>query len=255
MGISKYFSSAGRSQARLERLIRKIENRYAQSGDRYDAMQRLLKINTIPAIVGLLRRFTIASSKSIEDEEEKGWIYRRLTGLEPAMVLSAVKQHCLSSELIESDGPERQAGWGWALRIVEDLADEDQEWDILNALLEKHPPGYERNPAKKLQLLTHISEIDNPRVPEILASYLEDQDENLRFYCVEALIDIADERSVEPLVKRLGNPDEDSLRLRTAILNGLARNQWDVSAHAGLIRKNIGSEGHTFNGTHVIAPT
>ena len=155
MGISKFFSSSGRSQARLDRLIRKVENRYAQSGDRYDAMQRLLKIGTPPAIVGLLRRFTIASSKSIEDEEEKGWIYRRLTGLEPALVLSAVKQHCLESELIESDGPERYAGWGWALRIVEDLADEQQEWDILDALLEKHPPGYERDPSKKVQLLTH----------------------------------------------------------------------------------------------------
>ena len=203
----------------------------------------------------MLRRFTIASSKSIEDEEEKGWIYRRLTGLEPALVLAAVKQHCLSSELIESDGPERHAGWGWALRIVEDLADEVQEWDILDALLEKHPPGYERNPSKKLQLLTHISEIDNPRVPEILAGYLEDTDENVRFYCVEALVDIADPRSVDPLVKRLGNPEEDSLRLRTAILNGLAHNKWDVSAHASVIRQNIGSEGHSFDGAHVIAPS
>ena len=253
MGISKFFSSSGRSQARLDRLIRKVENRYAQSGDRYDAMQRLLKIGTPPAIVGLLRRFTIASSKSIEDEEEKGWIYRRLTGLEPALVLSAVKQHCLESELIESDGPERYAGWGWALRIVEDLADEQQEWDILDALLEKHPPGYERNPSKKIQLLTHISEIDNPRVPGILASYLKDSDHNVRFYCVEALIDIGDPSSIEPLVRQLANPEEDSLRLRTAILNGLARHKWDVSAYAEQIRPNLGSEGHTFDGARVHA--
>jgi hypothetical protein len=252
VGIKKFFSSSGRSQARLGKLIRRVENRYAQSGDRYDAMQRLLKLGTQPAILGVLYRFTVHSSKSIEDEEEKGWVYRQLTSIEPTVVLAAVKEFCLSSEIIESDGPERNPGWGWALRIVEDLADEEQEWDILDALLTKHPPGYERNANKKIQLLTHLSEIDNPRVPELLNGYIEDSDESVRFYAVEAVIDIGDERSKAPLIKRLTNPEEDSLRLRTATLNGLADLKWDVSAYASDIKSNLGSEGHSFDGTRVV---
>ena len=72
---------------------------------------------------------TVVSTKSIEDEEEKGWAYRQLSGLGDK-VLPAVKAFCLQSDVIESSGQERQSGWGWALRIVEDVADEVQEWDL-----------------------------------------------------------------------------------------------------------------------------
>lgn len=254
MGLKDLFSSSGRSKSRLDKLIRRVENKYAQSADRYDAMQKLLEGPGVPEVVGLLRRFTISASKSIEDEEEKGWLYRRLTGLPADVMLPGVKQFCLSSELISSLGPERQSGWGWALRIVEDLADEQQEWDILDALLEKHPPGYERDPSKKVQLLTHVSEIEDPRVPEILSAYLSDADENVRFFCVEALIDIADERAKELLVKRLCDPAEDFLRLRTAILNGLAALKWDVGSYRSDLHANLGNEGHSLEGNVIKAP-
>lgn len=243
MGFKDLFSSAGRSKSRLEKYIRKVENKYTQSAERYHAMQQLLEMGTVPALVGLLRRFNISSSKSIEDEEEKGWVYRRLTGLEPSLVLPATKAFCLAHDNI-----------AWALRIIEDLADEDQEWDILNALLAQHPPGYERDPSKKLQMLTHVAEIDDPRVPEILCGYVEDADENIRFFSIEALLDIGDERAIPALLKRLANPEEDSLRLRTAILNGFARQKWDLSAHADVVKKHLGNEGHTFDGTHVHEP-
>ena len=36
------------------------------------------------------------------------------------------------------------------------MANEEQEWGIIDTLIEKHPPGYERDPAKKIQLLTHV---------------------------------------------------------------------------------------------------
>ncbi|MGB1276435.1 MAG: HEAT repeat domain-containing protein [Nannocystaceae bacterium] len=243
MGFKDLFSSAGRSKSRLEKYIRKVENKYTQSAERYHAMTQLIELGTTPALVGLLRRFNISSSKSIEDEEEKGWVYRRLSGMDASVVLPATKQFCLAHENI-----------AWALRIVEDLANEDQEWDILNALLAQHPPGYERNPAKKLQMLTHLAEIDDPRVPEILSGYVDDADESIRFFSVEALLDIGEPSAIPSLVSRLDNQEEDSLRLRTAILNGFARQQWDLSEHAELVRKNIGNEGHTFDGTNVHEP-
>jgi hypothetical protein len=239
VGLRDFFNSDARSKNKLDKLMRAVVNQYGQSADRYHAMQQLLDLGTVPAIIGLMRRFTMNASKSIEDEEEKGWVFRQVTGLPKDIALPAAKEFCLNNDNI-----------AWVLRIVEELADEKQEWDILDALIEKHPPTYERDPATKQQLLTHLAEIDNPKVPEILARYVDDADEGVRFQVTEALLDIADPRSLEPLIRRLGNKDEESLRLRTKILTGLARLKWDVSGHKDIIVPNLGSE-HVFDGTTI----
>ena len=239
MGLKDLFSSGSRAKSRVDKLIKTATNPYVQSVERYGAMEQLLKDGSDEALVGVLKRFTVVSSKGIEDEEEKGWAYRKLADLGPK-VLPAAKSFCLSSESI-----------AWALRIVEDVADEAQEWDLLDALLEKHPPTYERYSSAKLQMLTHLAEIEDPSVPEILARYLDDPDEGVRFFAVEQLIDIADERSLVPLVDRLCHPEEDSLRLRTRILDGLATLGWDVSEHTNRIAEHVGSE-HALSGGKVV---
>lgn len=244
MGLKDLFSSSGRSKNRLDRHMRAVVNQYGQSAERYHAMQELLEIGTLPAIVGLMRRFTINSSKSIEDEEEKNWLSKRLTDLDKALMLSAAREFCLNNDNI-----------AWVLRIVEDRANEREEWELFDALLEKHPPVYERDPSKKLQLLSQIAEIDNPRVAAILLKYLADPDETVRFQVVDSLLDIADEQKPDPalqdaLTARLADPAEDSLRLRTKILTGLARLKWDLSAFRERIQKNLGNE-HTFDGTRI----
>ena len=244
MGLKDLFSSSGRSKNRLDRHMRAVVNQYGQSAERYHAMQELLEIGTLPAIVGLMRRFTMNSSKSIEDEEEKNWLSKRLTDLDKALMLSAAREFCVNNDNI-----------AWVLRIVEDRANEREEWELFDALLEKHPPVYERDPSKKLQLLTHIAEIDNPRVGSILIKYLADPDETVRFQVVDSLLDIADEQKPDPVLQdvltaRLANPAEDSLRLRTKILTGLARLKWDLSGFRDRIQPNLGNE-HTFDGTRI----
>jgi hypothetical protein len=233
------FSSSGRAKSKLDKLIKTATNPYTQSAERYEAMEQMLADGSEKALIGLFRRFTMVSTKSIEDEEEKGWVYRQLSGLGDK-VLPAAKKFCLDSENI-----------AWALRIVEDAADEEQEWDILDALIEKHPAGYERDASKKRQLLTHVAEIEDPQVPRILESYLDDHDEGVRYFAVEQLVDIADEASLEPLVRRLTNPEEDSLRLRTRILEGLADLGWDVSEHTEDLSKNLGHE-HALSGGKIV---
>ncbi len=239
MGLWDIFSSADRAASRVGKLTKTVTNPYTQSAERYTAMSGLLKDGSEDAYMGVLKRFTMVASKSIEDEEEKGWAYRELSELGEE-VLPATKRFCLEAENI-----------AWALRIVEDVADEAQEWDILDALLEQHPPGYERDAAKKHQLLTHVAEIENDRVPGILASYLEDHDEGVRFFCVEQLIEIADESTREALLGRLGNPEEESLRLSVRLMDGLADLGWDVGGHADAIAKVIGHE-HQLKGGKIL---
>lgn len=231
MGLKDLFSSSARSKSRLDKHVKTATNPYTQSAERYHAMEQLLADGSEEALIGLFRRFTIVSTKSIEDEEEKGWAYRQLSGL-GAKVLPAVKAFCLEHDNV-----------AWALRIIEDVADETQEWEILDALLERHPPGYERDPKKKLQILAHLADIDDPKVAEYLVGYVNDADEGVRYFAVEQLLDIGDEaQGKQALVDRLCHPDEDSLRLRTKVLDGLAEHGWDVSTDADRIRPRLGNE-------------
>lgn len=231
MGLKDLFSSTGRQKSRLDKLIKTTTNPYTQTAERYSAMEQLLADGSEAALIGLFRRFTIVSTKSIEDEEEKGWACRQLIGL-GKKVLPATKAFCLDYDNV-----------AWALRVLEEVADETEEWEVLDALLAKHPPGYERDPNKKLQILTHLADIDDPKVAEFLAGYVEDSDEGIRYFAVEQTIDIGDEDAAkDALIKRLCHPEEDSMRLRTKILDGLAEHQWDVSDSAEEIRARIGHE-------------
>jgi hypothetical protein len=239
VGFKNLFSSSSRAKGKVDKLIKTATNPYAQSADRYHAMEQLIGDGSEEALLGLFKRFTVVSTKSIEDEEEKGWIYRQLSGL-GSKVLGPAKTFCLEADNI-----------AWALRIVEEVADETQEWELLDALLERHPPGYERDPSKKLQLLTHVAEIEDPQVPRILVGYLEDPDEGIRFFVAEQLLDFADESAREPLLKRLCNPEEESLRIRTKILDGFADRQWEVGDHAEAVSKNIGHE-HALAGGKIV---
>jgi hypothetical protein len=229
VGLKELFGG-GTVKSKIDKHVKVITNPYTQSVDRYAAMEKLLADGSDEALVGLMKRVTVVATKSIEDEEEKGWVYRQLSGL-GAKVLPALKQFCLESENV-----------AWALRILEDVASEAQEWEVLDAMLERHPPEYARDPKTKLQILTHVAEIDDPHVVDTLMKYLEDPDEGVRFFAVEQLVDIAEERAKAPLVARLGDPKEDSIRLRTRVLEGLATLGWDVSEHLGVITANLGNE-------------
>jgi hypothetical protein len=229
VGLKELFGG-GTAKSKIDKHVKVITNPYTQSVDRYAAMEKLLADGSDEALVGLMKRFTVVATKSIEDEEEKGWVYRQLSGL-GAKVLPALKQFCLESENV-----------AWALRILEDVASESQEWEVLDAMLERHPPEYARDPKTKLQILTHVAEIDDPHVVDTLMKYLEDPDEGVRFFAVEQLVDIAEERAKAPLVARLGDPKEDSIRLRTRVLEGLATLGWDVSEHLAVITANLGNE-------------
>lgn len=248
----------GRGKTRIEKLTKRLVNQFSQSPDRYGAMEDLFKLGAqswdkaqkLPdgsperlaleeqsheSYVALLMRFTMNASKSIDDEEEKGWLYKRLSAIGKPM-LEPIKRFCKDAE-----------GIAWALRIVEDVANETEEWEILDTLLEIHPPIYERDPSAKLQMLTHIKEIEDERVGPILIRYLEDPDEGVRFFCIEALIQNREEQGKAALVAQLDKPEEDSVRLRSRILDGLSDLGWDLSEHAAVIRKQVGDE-HRFDG-------
>jgi hypothetical protein len=244
VGLKDLFSSSGRSKNRLDRHMRAVVNQYGQSPSATTRCRSCWTSAPSRPSSALMRRFTINSSKSIEDEEEKNWLSKRLTDLDKALMLSAAREFCLNNDNI-----------AWVLRIVEDRANEREEWELFDALLEKHPPVYERDPSKKKQLLSHIADIDNPRVAAILIKYLADPDETVRFQVVDSLLDIADEQEARPRPAgrahrpprrpRRGLPapaHQDPHRPRPPQVGPLRLPE--------RIQQNLGNE-HTFDGTRI----
>jgi hypothetical protein len=210
-------------QARAERSragnIKGALNKFSQSADRFKCLQALRNDGSDEALYGLLRRFGMLYDKSIEDEQEKDWVFEVLAEKGLA-IMPALKKYLASAESIS-----------WPLKLLDKVADRAVELRVLEEILARHEPGYERDPTKKIQLLNHLAGLKDGSVPALVAPYLVDMDEGVRYAAAEALVRLTDEAvAAGPLLARFADPAEESLRVRLLIAEGFADLAWKVPA-------------------------
>ena len=219
MGILDLFSKQGRTERARAGNIKGAINKYAQSADRFRNLQALRDDGSDEALYGLLRRFGMMYDKTIEDEQEKDWVFEVLVE-KGITILSSLKKYMREAESIS-----------WPLRLLDKVADREVEQATIQEILERHEPGYERDPTKKIQLLNHLAGLKDQRVPPLAAPYLADMDEGVRYAAVEALVRQGDEAAgAGPLLDQLTKAEEDSLRIRLQIAEGFADLGWPVPA-------------------------
>ena len=219
MSILDLFSKQGRIERARASNIKGAVNKYAQSADRFRNLQALRDDGSEEAIYGLLRRFGMMYDKTIEDEQEKDWVFEVLAEKGPT-ILPSLKKYLVAAESIS-----------WPLRLLDKVADRETELAAIRDILERHEPGYERDPTKKIQLLNHLGGLKDDRVPPLAAPYLADMDEGVRYAAVEALVRQGDEAAASgALLEQLTKADEDSLRIRLQIAEGFAELGWAVPA-------------------------
>jgi len=219
MGILDLFSKEGRKARARASNIKGAVAKFAQSADRFKALQALRDDGSEEALYGLLRRFGMMYDKTIEDEQEKDWVFEVLVD-KGVTILPSLKRYLLAADSIS-----------WPLRLLDKVADREVELAMLKDILARHEPGYERDPTKKIQLLNHLAALKDRRVPPLITPYLEDMDEGVRYAAVEALVRQADEAaSAVSLVDQLTKADEDSLRIRLQIAEGFAELGWKLPA-------------------------
>jgi HEAT repeat protein len=240
MGILDLFSKQGRADRSRASNIKGAVNKYAQSGDRLKALQALRDDGSAEALYGLLRRFGMMYDKTIEDEQEKEWVFEILVEKGEALIPS-LKKYLVAAESIS-----------WPLRLLDKVANHEQELAVLQEILARHEPGYERDPTKKIQLLNHLAGFKDQRVSPLVAPYLQDMDEGVRYAAADALTRQGDEAVASaPLLERLASEAEDSLRVRLQIADGFADLGWAVpaAARAGVGKFlpeqfTLGKDGH-----------
>ena len=228
MSVFDLFRKDGRAQRARDANIKRAVNKYAQSPDRMKALQSLRDDGSPDALYGLLRRFGMMYDKTIEDEQEKDWFFEVLLEKGPA-IIEPIKKYLLAADSIS-----------WPLRLLDRVAGKEQELEVLKAVLERHEPGYERDPTKKIQVLNHLASVKDDRVPPLLVPYLADMDEGVRLAAVEALLRHKNEEIArEPLLQHFVSDAEDSLRIRIQISEGFAELAWLVKGHRGEVEKRL----------------
>lgn len=224
MGLADFFSRDGRSERALKKNMQRAVDKHAQSIDRYRALEALRDDGSDEATLGLLRRFSLQYDKSIEDEQEKEWVYQTLVG-KGDKVLVALRRYMRETETL-----------AWALKVLGAVAQGDTFRQVLSELCEQNDNSYTRDPGKKIQLLHFMGEHRDPYIAELLVPYLEDMNEGVRFTAAEALLAQRNqELTLQPLVKLMLSEAEESRRIKVRIAEGLAQHAFPLGEHAAAV--------------------
>jgi len=236
MGLFDLLSKEKRDERARAKNIQRGVNKYAQSADRMKALEALSDDGSDEALYGLLRRFGMMYDKTIEDEQEKEWVFDTVCGKGHA-ALTAVKRYLFAADSIS-----------WPLRLLERIAaGKDEEVAVVEEVLARHEPGYERDPTKKIQLLNHLGALKHGKAATLAAPYLKDMDEGVRYAAAEALLRQKNEEVARaPLLELFASDEEESLRIRLKIAEGFADLGWLVQGFRPGVEKHL-PEGFTID--------
>jgi len=191
----------------------RLEKR-AQNYDRQEAINALSEMGTSEAVEVLLKRFTFHMDPSITDQEEKDAAFRGILKAGRAAV-APVRAFAAKAESL-----------AWPMKIMVELLDEPEYVEELLKWLERWDTEYAKFVDPKVQILTALEEHKHPRIREEVERFLEDVNEPARFHAVSTLLAQEDAAAAPALARLLG--DEESLRVRTRIAEGLSTRGWTV---------------------------
>jgi len=209
----------------LEKAIKKLLNKYLQPEERWSAVQAVLQDDSDVAVDALLHRFTIYIEPSALDTEEKDQIADALAS-RGEKILPQVKKALRKQESIS-----------WLVRIAGRILSRDALRDLLLEVLAGFDTEYERNPERKIQVILSLAEFVGDETARGVIPFLEDVNETARFQAVSTLFAAQSELAREPLVKAF--LAEESVRVKTTILDGLVANDWPVTGHRGELEKAL----------------
>jgi HEAT repeat protein len=218
--IQGLFDPEVRERRAFEKLALKLVSKNQQHEDRMAALEALSAIDTEEANAALFRRWDLTAEKEREDRAEKEYLATILVS-KGVKMLPALRAH---------NG--RSVNVTWPVQVMRQVCSEEEVvTEILRVLAAEGAQLATFRPEKKVTLLRLLQDQDDPRIPEAVAPFLDDFDESVRSEAALLLSYKGDEGSRDALLARLGNEEEDSARVKGAILGALAAKGWDLSEH------------------------
>jgi hypothetical protein len=225
MGLFGLFGSKEeRSRSALEKLARKVTERYGPPENRQKVIDQLGQLGTPEALETLCLRFTVRVDPGITDDEEKETTRSILTGAGQAAI-GPVERFVAAHD----------DGVAWGLRVLADVAPSAKVMEVVLRELARLGRTYTRDPEKKLVLLTWLREhhagAGGPEVEAAILPLLEDFSDDVRISATRALAALAPgERTRDGLIQLLLR-DKDNARARGEVLEALAQLGADVKGH------------------------
>jgi len=230
----------------LQKTIDRATNKLAQQVDRWGALEKLQEDGSELALFGLCRRFGITSLKGVEDEQEKSWVVDVLVA-KGAQSLPPIVKYMKSADQL-----------GFPLKVLERIADRDKILAVIDELFASEPPGYVRMVDRRIDLIRWFGEWKPATDDELISRvtpYLTDFDENVRFAAIDSLATRDPKKIAGPLLETLLRPEEESGRIKRAIIEVLAKAKVPLGDKAdGVAGVLTGPLGEDFKlaGGHVV---
>jgi hypothetical protein len=201
-------------KADLSRFERLVSTKLSQELDRQDAIHQLSRVGTVEAVAILLKRFNWHLDPSITDQDEKELV---LEGIVAAgeVALEPVREYCRRAESLT-----------WPIKALERIVASEHLAEELLTLLDQFDTEYVRNPEPKVQLLSYLAAFPSEEVRTAIEPFLEDASEPVRFAATGAVFAMGEAQSTPSLVAAL--EQEESLRVRNRIAQGLSERAWPV---------------------------
>jgi hypothetical protein len=211
----------------------RVERR-AQNYDRQEAIQALSEMGTPDAVEALLKRFTFYMDPSITDQEEKDAAFRGILragreAIEPVRAFAA-----------------RAESLAWPMKIIKGLVDDGEYVEELLRWLSKWDTDYAKFVDPKVQILAALEELHDPRIREGVERFVEDVNEPARFHAASTLIAQGDPEAVGALAKLI--VDEESVRVRTKVAEGLASRAWPLPDEMRAAVRGVLPSAYTLDG-------
>ncbi len=210
----------------MARHVKRVSTKRSQNADRWSSLVALGQMGTEESVAALLRRFRFRVDPSITDQEEKDLAFRGIIGTGDAAI-PPVRQFLHDSESI-----------AWPVKMLQQLVTPEALVDDLLAVLEDMGTDYERDPQRKIDVLMHLEERNDPRVAEAVGRFLEDVNETARFHAIATLL--AQEQAETHKDKLIDTVvAEESVRVRVKILDAFIAQGWELGERADEVMPNL----------------
>jgi hypothetical protein len=197
----------------LQKHAARVADRRALAADRWESLQALVKQDSHESTLALLARFTFHADPSITDQEEKETAFKAIMA-RGATAVEPLKQFITKAESLS-----------WPLKMLDNLLTPDEVLAVLLEQLVKMDTEYERDPQRKLQVLSELEHRHGPGVVAAVIPFFADVNESARFHAIGAAFAQQNaEEARAALVELLQR--EESVRVRVRALEGYAQRGW-----------------------------
>ncbi|TNF22940.1 MAG: hypothetical protein EP329_28115 [Deltaproteobacteria bacterium] len=211
MGLFGFGGGGGK----IQRLEKRVTNKWGQPAERQRAMQVLADIGSEEALDALLKRFSFRIDGQINDEDEKRMGYEFLVAAGPRAVAP------IERFVSESDGVY------WPLRALKEIVGMEPAVEALLRALDRAEKITGRVNEQKVQLVSNLRDFPHPRVRDRLKVLCRDPNDEVRMMAVDGLLTYGKDEALPVIAERILDPEETP-NIKAVIFEQLIENEWSL---------------------------